>query len=94
MAHYAEIAGVKRDIQRGEEFQKPVIQAITDALDQAFFAFGADGVNHVPAIPDLLNERQQFFGRILKVRVHDGDDGAAGVHQPGRNSGLVAEITG
>src|SRR5262249_18057149 len=90
--HQAEVAAVERDGQIADGVEHAIEEGVTGALDQAFLALGADGVDDVVAGPPGGDELVEHLGRILQIAVHDDDGLAAGVIESGTDRRLMAEV--
>src|SRR5215475_6087088 len=66
---------------------------ISEPLDRSFFSFGTNGVNDIVALAALIDEADEFLGRILQISVYHRDNIAGRVKQTGRHGGLMPEVT-
>lgn len=65
---------------------------ISKLFDRSFAAAAADGVDDVEALFELIEQRGDEFGGILKIAVDDDDRTPRGAIEPRRDRGLMAEI--
>ena len=88
--HNAKIPAVQRYIDHSQALEQTIVEIVGETLQRAFLAPGADGVDHVVAVMTFAYETEQFFGRVLQIRVDDGDDVPRGVENAGCDGSLMA----
>ena len=91
--HHTEVARIQGNRDARQRSQQAIEEPVAHPLDEVLLALGADGIDDVASLPALLEEAQQFLGRILQIGVDDRDDVASGVLQAGRHRGLVPEVS-
>ena len=92
-AHEAEVADVHRDVHVRPALEEPVEEVRRPELERALaFPFRALRVDDLVPLVDLLQHLGEELGRVLQVRIHHGDDPAAGGVDARGEGHLVAEV--